>query len=81
MDSLNCSRRGFMKWLGLAAAGCTLSGCAEAMQSPGYATGHVGKWHMVYTPETMPHYPLQGQEKYRKMDAHHGEWAKQVEEQ
>ncbi len=35
MDSLTCSRRGFIKLLGIAAAGCTLSGCAEAMETAG----------------------------------------------
>ncbi len=39
MDSLTCSRRGFMKWLGVAAAGCTLSGCTEAIQAAGTASG------------------------------------------
>lgn len=27
---------------------------AEALQKEGYATAHIGKWHLGFTPETMP---------------------------
>lgn len=36
---------------GMPAAEVTL---AETMRAAGYATAHVGKWHLGYTPETMP---------------------------
>ncbi len=36
---------------GMPAAQVTL---AELMQGAGYVTGHVGKWHLGYTPQTMP---------------------------
>ena len=36
---------------GLAANEVTI---AETMKAGGYATAHIGKWHLGYTPETMP---------------------------
>jgi len=27
---------------------------AETLKAAGYATAHIGRWHLVYTPETMP---------------------------
>ena len=36
---------------GMPAAQITI---AELLRDAGYATGHVGKWHLGYTPETMP---------------------------
>lgn len=39
---------------GVAGMPTTESTLAEVMKSNGYVTGHVGKWHLGYTPETMP---------------------------
>jgi arylsulfatase A len=36
---------------GMSAGQVTL---ADLLKQAGYATGHVGKWHLGYTPETMP---------------------------
>ena len=36
---------------GLAASEVTI---AETMKAGGYKTAHIGKWHLGYTPETMP---------------------------
>ncbi|MBC8326600.1 MAG: sulfatase-like hydrolase/transferase [Verrucomicrobia subdivision 3 bacterium] len=36
---------------GLAASEVTI---AETMKADGYRTAHIGKWHLGYTPETMP---------------------------